>query len=64
VRRTLETRLAWLEQAGQERRPYVVRVSYPRTVEDTAAIAAMRGPFAIMPKKATMAEWALRYGAS
>jgi hypothetical protein len=60
--RNLETRIAKLEQWRLPRPPYVVRVSFPMTAEDRAAVANARGRVAVLPYKfATVEEWSARY---
>ena len=60
--RNLETRIAKLEQWRVPRPPYVVRVHFPMTAEDRAAVANARGRVAVLPYKcATVEEWSARY---
>ena len=60
----LKTRIAKLEQWRIPRAPYVVRVNYPITAEDRAAVANAQGRVAVLPYKcATVAEWSMRYPA-
>ena len=60
--RNLETRIAKLEQWRLPRPPYVVRVNFPVTAEDRAAVANALGRVAVLPYKfATVEEWSARY---
>jgi hypothetical protein len=63
TRGCLEARIAKLELWQVPRPPYVVRVNFPMTTEDRAAVANARGSrVAVLPYKcATTEEWSARY---